>query len=122
MPLPVDQMDQHARGEEYGIPPPEQGGSKWRVHNEVLSVAGSAGDTPMRAGCPGQRQDPGRRDVLSQMSTTEVLPCPILSPTPPCSPHPMRLCCSCRACWPPNDAAAALVEAGARWAATGRRC
>src|SRR3954447_26782871 len=83
---------------------------------EVLSVAGSAGDTPMRAGCPGQRQDPGRRDVLSQMSTTEVLPCPILSPTPPCSPHPMRLCCSCRACWPPNDAAAALVEAGARWA------
>src|SRR3954451_3309085 len=89
---------------------------------EVLSVAGSAGDTPMRAGCPGQRQDPGRRDVLSQMSTTEVLPCPILSPTPPCSPHPMRPCCSCRACWPPNDAAAALVEAGARWAATGRRC
>src|SRR3954464_7097132 len=93
-----------------------------RAGSEVLSVAGSAGDTPMRAGCPGQRQDPGRRDVLSQMSTTEVLPCPILSPTPPCSPHPMRLCCSCRACWPPNDAAAALVEAGARWAATGRRC
>src|SRR4051812_36224827 len=42
----------------------------------------------MAARCPGQTQDPGRRDVLSQMSTTEVLPCPILSPTPPCSPHP----------------------------------
>src|SRR5204862_435711 len=36
------------------------------------------------------------------MSITEVLPCPILSPTPPCSPHPMRPCCSCRPCWPPN--------------------
>src|SRR4051812_6533601 len=59
----------------------------------------------------------GRRDVPSQMSTTEVLPCPILSPTPPCSPHPMRPCCSCRACWPPNDAVAAHAEADTRWAA-----
>src|SRR3954447_18693349 len=76
----------------------------------------------MAARCPGQTQDPGRRDVLSQMSTTEVLPCPILSSTPPCSPHPIRPCCSCPACWPPNDAVAALVEADARWAAIGRRC
>src|SRR3954469_11130564 len=30
----------------------------------------------MTAGCPRQVQDPGARDVLSQMSTTEVLPCP----------------------------------------------
>jgi DDE superfamily endonuclease len=47
------------------------------------------------------------------MSTTEVLSCPILSPTPPCSPHPRRLGYSCRACWPPNNAVAALIEAGA---------
>src|SRR3954454_5153946 len=90
--------------------------------NEVLSVAVSAGDAPMAARCPGQTQAPGRRDVLSQMSTTEVLPCPILSPTPPCSPHPMRPCCSCRPCWPPNGAVAAPAGVGVRWAATGRRC
>src|SRR3954454_10128849 len=56
------------------------------------------------------------------MSITEVLPCPILSPTPPCSPHPMRPCCSCRPCWPPNGAVAAPAGVGVRWAATGRRC
>src|SRR3954447_24834386 len=67
----------------------------------------------MAARCPGEAQDPGRRDVLSQMSTTEVLPCPILSPTPLSSPLPMRPCCSCRACWRPHAAPAAPAEAGA---------
>src|SRR4051795_11611236 len=56
------------------------------------------------------------------MSITEVLPCPILSPPPPCSPHPMRPCCSCRPCWPPNGEVVAPAGVGARWAATGRRC
>src|SRR4051794_35113426 len=55
------------------------------------------------------------------MSTTEVLRCLILSPTPPSFRSARRPCCSCRGCWPPNDAVAELAHAGARWAATGRR-
>src|SRR3954451_15263153 len=56
------------------------------------------------------------------MSTTEVLRCQILSPTPPSFRSARRPCCSCRRCWPPNDAAVALARAGERWAAIGRRC
>src|SRR5687767_15445458 len=56
------------------------------------------------------------------MPHTEVLLCPILSPTPPCSPSPRRPCTSCRACWPPSAAAAAPAVGAGRWAATGRRC
>src|SRR4051794_16876624 len=55
------------------------------------------------------------------MSTTEVLRCLILSPTPPCCRSARRPCCSCRGCWPPNDAVAGLAHAGACWAAIGRR-
>src|SRR3712207_6923457 len=56
------------------------------------------------------------------MPHTEVLPCPILSPTPPCSPSLRRPCCSCRDCWPPSAADAAPEVGGGRWAVTGRRC
>src|SRR3954462_8865849 len=55
------------------------------------------------------------------MSHTEVLLCPILSPTPRCSRSPRRPCCSCRACWPSNGVDEAREVAGGRWAATGRR-
>src|SRR3954465_5171204 len=55
------------------------------------------------------------------MSTTEVLRCRIVLPTPPYFRSARRPCCSCRRCWPPNDAAAARARAGGRWAATGRR-
>src|SRR3954452_20866662 len=48
------------------------------------------------------------------MSTTEVLRCLILSPTPPCSPFPTRPCCSCRACLPPNDGTEVPAMAGER--------
>src|SRR4051812_49744470 len=51
------------------------------------------------------------------MSTTEVLRCLILSPTPPSFRSARRPCCSCRGCWPPNAAVAVLAHAGALLAA-----
>jgi hypothetical protein len=69
----------------------------------------------------GGAQDLGRRDVFSRMPHTEVLLSPILSPTPPCFRSPSRPCCSCRACWPPNDADEEREAGGEHWAVTGRR-
>jgi hypothetical protein len=67
--------------------------------------------------------DLGRGDVLPQMSSrTEVLLCPILSPTPPCSRSGSPPCRSSPACWPLSAVAEAREADGGRWAATGRRC
>src|SRR3954465_5838219 len=54
-------------------------------------------------------------------SRTEILLCPILSATPPCSRSESPPCCSCPACWPPSVVAAVPEADGGRWAATGRR-
>jgi hypothetical protein len=56
-------------------------------------------DTPRAARWPEGAQDLGRRDVLPQMSSrTEVLLCPILSATPPCSRSGSPPWPSCPAC------------------------
>jgi hypothetical protein len=79
-------------------------------------------DTPRAARWPEGTQDLGRRDVLPQMSSrTEVLLCPILSATPPCSRSGRPPCCSCPACSPPSAVAEAREADGGRWAASGRR-
>src|SRR5947209_5989666 len=129
--LETERCTGHGRGEEQ---PRRETAGRPRLHDlppihatapaPDPPVAGGvqvSGDTPMAGGWPGEAQDPGRRDVFSRMSTTEVLRCLILSPTPPSFRSARRPCCSCRGCWPPNDAVAGLAHAGARWAAIGRR-